>query len=129
MRKKRVLAGGGAVCYNKLNPNSRKGGAHDEDDQPSGFGPVGKDRVAWLSQRTAKSEKTAAYSHCRAIRPVPPPEKPDGAGVIRVEDTMSYKQAAHILPPELLREVQDYIDGECIYIMTDDGVVTSSTST
>lgn len=29
---------------------------------------------------------------------------------------MSYKQAAHILPPELLREVQAYIDGECIYI-------------
>ena len=50
------------------------------------------------------------------MRFVPPPEKPDGAGVIRVEDTMSYKQAAHILPPELLRAVQDYIDGECIYI-------------
>ena len=29
---------------------------------------------------------------------------------------MSYKQAAHILPPELLREVQTYIEGECIYI-------------
>ena len=29
---------------------------------------------------------------------------------------MSYKQAAQILPPELLREVQEYIDGECIYI-------------
>ena len=29
---------------------------------------------------------------------------------------MSYKQAAHILPPELLREVQAYVDGECIYI-------------
>ena len=29
---------------------------------------------------------------------------------------MSYKQAAHILPPELLREVQAYIEGESIYI-------------
>ena len=29
---------------------------------------------------------------------------------------MSYKQAAHILPPELLRAVQAYVDGECIYI-------------
>ena len=29
---------------------------------------------------------------------------------------MSYKQAAHILPPELIRAVQAYVDGECIYI-------------
>ncbi len=29
---------------------------------------------------------------------------------------MSYKKAARILPPELLREVQAYINGESIYI-------------
>lgn len=29
---------------------------------------------------------------------------------------MSYKKAAHILPPKLLMEIQEYIDGECIYI-------------
>lgn len=29
---------------------------------------------------------------------------------------MSYKNAAQILPPELLREIQKYVDGEFIYI-------------
>lgn len=29
---------------------------------------------------------------------------------------MRYKKAAHILPQELLLQVQEYIDGECIYI-------------
>ncbi|QDR79519.1 CD3324 family protein [Sporomusa termitida] len=29
---------------------------------------------------------------------------------------MSYKKAKHILPPELLELVQEYVDGECIYI-------------
>lgn len=29
---------------------------------------------------------------------------------------MSYKNAAQILPPELLREVQKYIDGDFLYI-------------
>ena len=29
---------------------------------------------------------------------------------------MSYKKARHILPDELLEEVQKYVDGECIYI-------------
>lgn len=29
---------------------------------------------------------------------------------------MSYKKAAHILPPELLEQVQRYVDGEYLYI-------------
>lgn len=29
---------------------------------------------------------------------------------------MSYQKADHILPPELLKKVQEYIDGELIYI-------------
>lgn len=29
---------------------------------------------------------------------------------------MSYKKAAHILPQELLQQVQEYIDGEFLYI-------------
>ena len=29
---------------------------------------------------------------------------------------MSYKRAKHILPTELLELVQQYVDGECIYI-------------
>jgi len=29
---------------------------------------------------------------------------------------MSYKKATHILPADLLEQVQEYIDGECIYI-------------
>lgn len=29
---------------------------------------------------------------------------------------MSYKNAAHILPPELLAQIQAYIDGEFLYI-------------
>ena len=29
---------------------------------------------------------------------------------------MSYKNAAQILPPELLREIQKYVDGDFIYI-------------
>lgn len=29
---------------------------------------------------------------------------------------MSYKKAAHVLPPELLEKVQEYVDGEFIYI-------------
>ena len=29
---------------------------------------------------------------------------------------MSYKKAAHILPPELLEQVQQYVDGEYLYI-------------
>ncbi|MBS6679385.1 MAG: hypothetical protein KH330_16900 [Clostridiales bacterium] len=29
---------------------------------------------------------------------------------------MSYKKAAHVLPEELLRKVQEYVDGEFIYI-------------
>lgn len=29
---------------------------------------------------------------------------------------MSYKKAIHILPPDLLMKIQEYIDGECIYI-------------
>lgn len=29
---------------------------------------------------------------------------------------MSYQKADHILPPELLEKVQEYIDGELIYI-------------
>lgn len=29
---------------------------------------------------------------------------------------MSYKQAAQILPPELLEQVQQYVDGEYLYI-------------
>ena len=28
---------------------------------------------------------------------------------------MSYKKAAHVLPEELLRKVQEYVDGEFIY--------------
>lgn len=33
---------------------------------------------------------------------------------------MSYKNAAHILPQELLREIQKYVDGEFIYIPRSD---------
>lgn len=29
---------------------------------------------------------------------------------------MGYKKATHVLPQELLREVQEYIDGEFLYI-------------
>lgn len=29
---------------------------------------------------------------------------------------MSYKKAEQILPEEVLRKVQEYIDGECLYI-------------
>lgn len=29
---------------------------------------------------------------------------------------MSYIKATHILPPELVEQIQEYIDGECIYI-------------
>lgn len=29
---------------------------------------------------------------------------------------MSYKKASHILPPELLKQVQEYVEGEAIYI-------------
>lgn len=29
---------------------------------------------------------------------------------------MSYKKAEQILPKEVLRKVQEYIDGECLYI-------------
>lgn len=29
---------------------------------------------------------------------------------------MSYKKATHVLPKELLKKVQEYVDGECIYI-------------
>ena len=29
---------------------------------------------------------------------------------------MSYKKAAHVLPQDLLRKVQEYVDGEFIYI-------------
>ena len=29
---------------------------------------------------------------------------------------MSYKKAAHILPPELLEQIQQYVDGEYLYI-------------
>ena len=29
---------------------------------------------------------------------------------------MSYKKAAHILPRELLEQVQEYVDGEYLYI-------------
>ncbi|MCJ0222769.1 hypothetical protein JY758_04130 [Clostridioides difficile] len=29
---------------------------------------------------------------------------------------MSYKKAIHILPEELLESIQEYVDGECIYI-------------
>ena len=29
---------------------------------------------------------------------------------------MSYKKATHVLPQELLRQVQKYIDGEFLYI-------------
>ena len=29
---------------------------------------------------------------------------------------MGYKKAAHILPQKLLEEVQEYVDGEFIYI-------------
>lgn len=29
---------------------------------------------------------------------------------------MSYKKAIHILPEELLELIQEYVDGECIYI-------------
>ena len=32
------------------------------------------------------------------------------------EQKMSYKNAAQILPPELLREVQKYIDGDFLYV-------------
>lgn len=33
------------------------------------------------------------------------------------ESKMSYKKAAHVLPEELLRKVQEYVDGEFIYIL------------
>ena len=29
---------------------------------------------------------------------------------------MSYKKATHLLPPELLEKIQEYVDGEYIYI-------------
>ena len=29
---------------------------------------------------------------------------------------MSYKKAAHLLPPELLEKIQEYVDGEYLYI-------------
>lgn len=29
---------------------------------------------------------------------------------------MGYKKATHVLPRELLTKVQEYIDGECLYI-------------
>lgn len=29
---------------------------------------------------------------------------------------MSYKKATHILPPDLLKKVQEYVEGEAIYI-------------
>lgn len=29
---------------------------------------------------------------------------------------MSYKKASHVLPPELLVQVQEYVDGEYLYI-------------
>lgn len=29
---------------------------------------------------------------------------------------MSYIKATHILPPKLVEQIQEYIDGECIYI-------------
>ena len=29
---------------------------------------------------------------------------------------MGYKKAAHVLPPELLEKIQEYVDGEFIYI-------------
>lgn len=29
---------------------------------------------------------------------------------------MSYKKATHILPPELLRQIQEYVDGAYLYI-------------
>lgn len=29
---------------------------------------------------------------------------------------MSYKNAAQVLPPELLRQIQEYVDGEFLYI-------------
>lgn len=29
---------------------------------------------------------------------------------------MSYKKATHVLPPKLLAEVQEYVDGEYLYI-------------
>lgn len=29
---------------------------------------------------------------------------------------MSYKRATHVLPAELLRQIQEYVDGEFIYI-------------
>lgn len=35
---------------------------------------------------------------------------------------MSYQKADHILPPELLKKVQEYIDGELIYIPKRAGV-------
>lgn len=29
---------------------------------------------------------------------------------------MSYKKATHVLPPKLLKQVQEYVDGEYLYI-------------
>ena len=29
---------------------------------------------------------------------------------------MGYKRAEQILPPEILAQIQEYVDGECIYI-------------
>ncbi len=29
---------------------------------------------------------------------------------------MGYKKATHVLPQELLVQIQEYVDGECIYI-------------
>ena len=34
---------------------------------------------------------------------------------------MSYKKAEHILPQELLRRIQEYVDGESIYIPRKEG--------
>ena len=34
---------------------------------------------------------------------------------------MGYKKAAHVLPPDLLEKVQEYIDGEYIYIPRNTG--------
>ena len=33
---------------------------------------------------------------------------------------MSYKKAAQILPDELIRQIQQYVDGEAIYIPRSD---------
>ncbi|MGN7478760.1 CD3324 family protein [Solibacillus silvestris] len=38
---------------------------------------------------------------------------------------MSYKKANELLPPELLKVIQEYIDGECIYIPRKKGNVRS----